>query len=89
MDDFYSVNLSNCCNSPVLTSHGDEGTNSWRCSRCKEPCDARNVVRYTASTTLYRPKPWGFFHHLGVCASITGVVLVLSMIFVLLAGKAS
>lgn len=55
-DDFYSVNLSSCCNSPVLTSPGLSAS-VWTCVVCRKPCCARNVVRYTASTTLDRPRP--------------------------------
>lgn len=57
--------------------------------KLKEFLDSRSVWSYTASTTLEKPRPCIQFRHLGVCASITGIVLVLSVIFVLLAGKAS
>lgn len=31
---------SDCCNAPVNTAEGEEGTNYFACSRCDKPCDA-------------------------------------------------
>jgi len=32
--------LSDCCNAPVNTEEGEEGTNHWVCSRCDNSCNA-------------------------------------------------
>ena len=34
------IYLSNCCNSEVKVYSGEEGTNSWECTKCGKTCDA-------------------------------------------------
>ena len=80
-----TLNLSNCCSQPVLTSYGDEGTNCWICSRCKKMCDAHTVTRYAASTSPMAPSVyqdrWVAFS-VGIVIGVVVGALLLAAIFV-------
>ena len=35
--------ISNCCNAPIVTVHGDEGTSYYKCTKCGKGCDPNNA----------------------------------------------
>lgn len=53
--------LSKCHKYPVMVNKGDEGTNSYSCTKCKKPCDLytpttkKATVKkvYTVSTIVF------------------------------------
>lgn len=40
--NYLEQQLSNCCEAPIMTSTGDEGTSCYICRNCKKACDPKS-----------------------------------------------